>query len=736
MRKKRLTAAIILFTVICLITACQAPEAPVATTGETESTSEQVSTVVETTTEEIAEETVEVIVDEVPYGKPFIATLDAGNLPESKGSPADDINIYYNYDFFKENDDPMVNSMYMMLASGEFKENVIKYIEDESISAPGADQLRLFYKQAMDMETADAKGVQEVMPYIDMIDSADSIEAFNKVLTSQDFPFTPFLTAILWGYDNDAENIYALYPNYLFYDFLNGAEFLQDTEDPDEKANIGIMTLTNMPKFMLEGKVLSYLGYEDEQEVQNISQSMQDFEKAYGKYAYYDNKALKTEYGELGQFYNLLTFDELGKRFKNFPVTGMLAKDGRDKSKFYEIMSVEWMDELDKIWTAENLETLKMMAKVKVFMECAPFLNSDLEASVAAIRNTDLGLQAQQGDVELNLTDRAYGVCDSLDTFGQLIAKIYVDNYVGAAGKARLEKMAEDLREAYIRIFNKTTWLDEDSREVLMEKLDKMGFNILEPEGGYFDYSGLELVSTEEGGSLLGNYLLLKKYRMDKENEMIGKDADSGFVFFAVKPSTMNCFYAPEGNCINILPGFINSGIYADSYSDEEVLGGIGYVVAHEISHGFDNLGSQYDGRGMLNICFTPEVQDTYLDLCNKVKEYYDGIYVSGGKYVDGKKVLAEACADLCGMDAIIECSENYDNFDYEKFYQRVALIYRDLATKGAAGLMLIMDTHPLGYLRINVNVQMNDKFYEIYDAKEGDNMYVAPENRLYLYGK
>ncbi len=740
---KTIAAFAIIAAFILSLAACgnQPAQTTEIRTTETETTMAPETTAAEGYTEED-----EPVRDEIPYGSPFTTTIDAGNLPDSKGSPADDLNVYYNYDFYNENRDTKDGSTYAALHMGEFMENVIKYFEDESITAPGMDQLRLFISQAMDMETADARGYQDVEPYLDMIDSAGSIEEVNAVLSSPDFPFSPFMTTLVGVYDMSDENIFSIYPNFILYDFLSGAQYMQDAETEEEQKAQKVGDIAVMDKMLLAGESLKILGV-PESECEDVLQTARDFEKQYGKLAFYDNLIVDTEYGELGQYYNLLTMEDLDKKITNFPVHGILAKDGRDKSKLYSIMNVEWLEALDKVWTEENLDVIKLIAKLKVFMECAPYLDSRIEKiSIFGRRfmakeitfysddfsSDDFSIEGQ----EIDLEKRAYAACDNLDTFAQLIAKLYVDNCIGQKGRERIEKMALDIRETFIGIFEKTSWLDEDSKEALLKKIEAMSFNILEPESGYFDYGDLQLVPSEEGGTLIGNYLLLKKYRIDKENELIGKEADSGCIFSIMKPSTLNCFYMQEGNCINIMPGFANSSYYEESMTDEELYGGLGYVIAHEIGHSFDTIGSQYDERGMLNCCFTGESLETYLEKCNKLKEYYDNIYIGWGKYADGKKVLAEACADLCGTHAVIDCSENMEGFDYEKFFERFALNYRDIGGPEYSTLMLVIDTHPMAHLRINVNAQMDDKFYEVYDVKEGDNMYLPPEDRIYIYGK
>ena len=122
--------------------------------------------------------------------------------------------------------------------------------------------------------------------------------------------------------------------------------------------------------------------------------------------------------------------------------------------------------------------------------------------------------------------------------------------------------------------------------------------NILEPDGGYFNYDALELTPSDNDGTLFGNYLKLKQYRIDRESEMIGTPARAVHAWFAINPTVLNAFYDTSNNSINIYSGYVSSLICKPDISETDLLASLEFTIAHEISHGFDFAGSQYDAYG------------------------------------------------------------------------------------------------------------------------------------------
>jgi putative endopeptidase len=294
--------------------------------------------------------------------------------------------------------------------------------------------------------------------------------------------------------------------------------------------------------------------------------------------------------------------------------------------------------------------------------------------------------------------------------------------------------MTQDLLDTYKELFEETPWMGDESKANAIEKLETMNLNILEPTEGYFDYSKLDLTPTNKGGSLLGNYFKLKQYRYDCESKLINKPAAAGAVFYSKNPTVPNAFYAASSNSINIMPGFVSTLTYTNKMDDAELLSGIGGVVGHEISHGFDYCGAQYDANAEPNSIYTGDDLEAFIGKTKELTEYYNAIEVMPGLNVDGEYVIVEAAADLSGTQAILALMDKSENPDYERFFAHLSNLYARITTEDGLSLLLI-DSHPLNNLRVNVNTQMFESVYDVLGISEGDGMYLAPEDRIVVFG-
>ena len=250
--------------------------------------------------------------------------------------------------------------------------------------------------------------------------------------------------------------------------------------------------------------------------------------------------------------------------------------------------------------------------------------------------------------------------------------------------------------------FFETEWISEETRANALEKLDNMTLNILGPKDGYIDFSGLQLKSSDEGGTLLSNYLAIKKYRNELENAMIGRPA-------------LNWW---------------------DGITEMEIIGGLGTVIGHEISHGFDFCGSQFNGYGEPTPILADDDLENFLNRVNQIVAYYDGLTVLPGIATPGNDLKMENTADLMGVKAAAILAASKENADMKTFFEMYAKLYVQVTEYYIAVMFMQLDTHAPNVLRVNVNAQMTPEFYEAFGVQEGDGMYLKPEDRLVVWGK
>ena len=167
--------------------------------------------------------------------------------------------------------------------------------------------------------------------------------------------------------------------------------------------------------------------------------------------------------------------------------------------------------------------------------------------------------------------------------------------------------------------------------------------------------------------------------------------------------------------------------------SDEELLGTLGIMIGHEISHAFDSTGAQFDKNGDMRSWWTEEDYAKFLERNKKMVDYYNAIHPWEGQDLHGSAMTGEACADMAGFKAMLRIAAKNPDFDYDKFFRTFASRWLSKDTLQYAYIR-INDTHPMNYLRTNCTLQQYDEFLDFYGITEGDNMYLAPEDRVAIW--
>ena len=656
-----------------------------------------------------------------PFGKPWQSTCVIGNFPPEAPSVKDDLYTYYNYDFIKEHQ--VGGSINRLGSNGdEFANAVIEIINDPSIQSHDINQLRIMYNQAMDSETLKAIGFSEIQPYIDMVDSAKSIEEFNNLLLSEDYPFSPIRTVLEFA---DNEYCVKILPNLILFDSVYSiGEYYYDSENPDEQASLEYFREEYFKDAVLDYELLS-LKREELHELYNLTIG---FEKAHAKYLESsDTLSAEQEYGETGARTEsaLHGFDSACSICSSLPLRQLIQKEKLDKVDTFDV-DEQWLEALDSLWTEENLDAIKWIAKILILNETRPYRDRSLYYSIS-----EEWFHSPFPSAEI----LAFKTCDSVYSFDSLIGRLYADYVLGRECKEKITEITENLILSYKDLISQSTWLSEHARLRIEKKLDNMTLNIIEPAGGFTDFCGLDLLPTEAGGTLWSNYLATKKYVKEQEISKLGKKAVSDIIWTAIAVSSGNAFYDTLGNSIYIFPGIMTKDYYSSDMSDEELLGGIGFIIGHEISHAFDYNGSQFDENCASNPVFDEEDLVRFLDRTQKLAQRYSEIEVCPGLYVDGLLVNSEATADLCSIQAILNYAEQTDGFDYELFFKSVSQAIAEVFTPDFL-ISRIMNAHSLSNVRINISSQMFDKTYEVYGISEGDAMYLAPDKRVLIWGE
>ena len=327
-------------------------------------------------------------------------------------------------------------------------------------------------------------------------------------------------------------------------------------------------------------------------------------------------------------------------------------------------------------------------------------------------------------------------------TVGEALGKLYVEKMFPAEAKTKASKMITNVMKAYEIRINNLTWMSAETKLKAVEKLNKLTIKIGYPDK-WQDYSALVVNSPEEGGNYFENLRNVSKWGWKKDLDKLGKPVDK--TEWGMSPQTVNAYYNPSYNEI-VFPAAILQPPFYNYQADEAVnYGGIGAVIGHEISHGFDDQGATYNADGNLIDWWTAEDLTKFTALGGALADQYSALEPLPGTHVDGKFTLGENIGDLGGVNAaydglLLDLKENgnpglIDGYTPEqRFFISWSTIWRSKMRDEALKNQVKTDPHSPGMYRAYVPIQNVDAFYSAFDIKVGDGMYVTPEKRVKIW--
>ena len=321
---------------------------------------------------------------------------------------------------------------------------------------------------------------------------------------------------------------------------------------------------------------------------------------------------------------------------------------------------------------------------------------------------------------------------------GPACAEIYCEKYITDEARTRLTDMTNTFIDEFENIISEEEWMSEEGKQEAINKLQSMQLHILDMDWDMIDYEQLNIVSKADGGNFVKAYAEVKRF----ENAITAQRLSDRFDrtkwdsrYLEINTLETNSFYSPEHNAIYILAGIAIDSLYYDGISDEELFGGIGWVVGHEITHGFDKNGVNYDKEGLKNTWLPDEDAAKFADMTENVGTYFSTMhpYDNCGLY-DGNRVAAEAIADMGGLRLGLAAAKNIKDFDYDLYFKTCARTWQVNRSLEDEKAYFSVDEHPLAYLRVNCTLTQYEEFYETYGIKEGDGMYTEPDKRVKIW--
>ncbi len=596
-------------------------------------------------------------------------------------------------------------------------------LEDPSVTGKGIEEVRKYAALLEDQETRDRLGMEPVRKYIEEIGTITDTESLYAYLCDPER--NPLGAApLIIGETGQSFADPSAYMTLL----RHGAVSLED----DEYFDVGLNTIE---KIEVINDVITYLlekmGYESS-DIERIIAENYSMEKAIVR-----NSNILSDSEVRNKNY---TRSDLQEAAKNYPILTYLDTWGFQDNEQYMI-DIGYVNQLDQICSEGNIPEMKSYLTVRYLFATAKLMDSE---TLDAISEMEESKSQEENPENQSLSDEEaeeYALFEQISMHTALMAAIneaYVNRYMNPANIERLETMTKNLIEAFREVIREEEWLSQAGKDAAIEKLDAMGIHIMFPNNEYLDFSGFNIVPADQGGNLVEAYFEARKASLAAKGKMAAMPFDRSVwdpYYDQTNTLQTNAFYSPMYNGIYICAGIVDQPSFYEGITDEELYGALGVIVGHEITHGFDDGGVRYNKDGSERAWMPDEDQMAFNDRADKVSAYYSNLdlFAGAGSYGYGA-VNKEAIADMGGMRLALKVAEKMPGFNYDAFFRKWALIWATQTSVESETARITGDPHPLAYLRINVTCQQFEKFYETYDIKEGDLMYLAPDKRITVW--
>jgi putative endopeptidase len=436
------------------------------------------------------------------------------------------------------------------------------------------------------------------------------------------------------------------------------------------------------------------------------------------------------------KIYNPMSFSDLEKFAPDFPwktyfAAANIPLAAPHGERQVIVAEKSAFPELAKIFAATPVEVWRDYLTVRYLHAFSAFLPTAFDDADFAFYGTVVQGNPQQ----LDRAKRAVHLLDG--ELGEALGKLYVVRFFTPAAKAHAEELVGNLLKAYDADIRVLPWMTPDTRARALEKLHKFTPHIGYPDK-WRDYSAFTVTRDDLVGDIQNGAV----FEWNRELKRIDDPVDKSE--WVMTPSTVNAYYDTSVNGI-FFPAAILQPPFFDPNADDAVnYGGIGAVIGHEISHGFDDQGSKYNGDGALADWWTAEDRKNFEAKTKALGAQYDSYEPLPGLHINGAFTMGENIADLAGITIAYKAyhislagkpAETLDGYSGDqRFYLSFGQIYRVKVRDGALRAQILSDPHSPGQFRADGVTRNCDPWYAAFEVKAGDKYYLPPEQRVHLW--
>ena len=439
---------------------------------------------------------------------------------------------------------------------------------------------------------------------------------------------------------------------------------------------------------------------------------------------------------EAEKMYNPMTVSELGALAPGFPwnvylEAARIPLQSPKGERRVVVGEKSAFPKLAAVFTGATPAVWSDYLTVRYFDAFSAYLPKQFDDATFAMYGTTVQGRAKQMD----RTTRAARLLDA--RMSEALGKIYVQKHFPASSKAEVQELVKNLIRAHRGNLTKMDWMSPETRTKALEKIDKFNVKVGYPDT-WRDYSTLVI----DRGNLVASIQSSNDFNWERKRKRLDEKVDKGEWFMS--PPTVNAYYNTSANEIVFPAGILQPPFFDPEADDAANYGAIGAVIGHEISHGFDDQGSKYDGRGMLHMWWTENDRKNFEARANALVAQYNEYEPLPGLKVNGQLTLGENIGDVAG---IVIARQAYhlslkgkkapviDGYTGDqRFYLAYAQAWRGKQTDASMRQRVLSNPHSPVEYRVNGVVRNDDGWYEAFDVKPGDALYLAPEVRVRMW--
>ncbi len=429
--------------------------------------------------------------------------------------------------------------------------------------------------------------------------------------------------------------------------------------------------------------------------------------------------------------YNPMTLDEIAEKYPYVDLRRYFAKQGITDIESVIIGQPNSLAEINAILAEASEQAIHDYLTVSYVSTAADYLSDDFTDAKFKLSQAVSGVEEP-----MPRWKRALGVPNAL--LGEAVGQLYVEKHFPKTSKDKMLELVGNLKTALGQHIKGLTWMSDTTKQRALEKLDAFTVKIGYPDK-WRDYSSLKI---DRRRSYWDNIKDAIKHEIDYNLADWGKPVDK--TRWYMTPQTVNAYYSPLSNEICFPAGILQAPYFNPDADPAENYGAIGVVIGHEMTHGFDDQGSQFDKDGNFANWWTEADKEKFESLTSGLAEQFDNIIVLGDTHANGRFTLGENIADQGGLRVAYTAYHNslgdsegkvIDGFTPDqRFYLSYANVWAGNIRDEEILLRTKTDPHSLGRWRVNGSLRNIEPFFKAFDIKDGDAMYLAPDKRVIIW--